>query len=147
MFGPNNLANPTGTAGAFDFRAKLLKALGVVGKRKGVSPEARIAALFFKSDKCALQILPYIAPRLRALEVSGQVSVPFQFIIEQVNGDPLELPPAQAAKQIASQVVQPIAIDVPTQPACTNKRVPIAKAKSKRTTKPKAASKAKRGRK
>lgn len=105
MFGPNNIANPTGTAGAFDFRAKLMKALNIHGKSKHTSPEKRIAELFYSSSKAALAIMPYITPKLRTLEVSGQVVVPFQFIVER-HGQPVVLPAdTQPVKQIGSKVV------------------------------------------
>ena len=135
MFARGEIANPSGAPlGVNQFREKLLKALNIAGKKLHTTPEARIAEMFFKSDRSALQILPYIAPRLRALEVSGEVSVPFLFIIERSSGETVDLP--QPVKQIASQVVaKPTALRVPIAKAKTVKarRKPAARAKRKRT--------------
>lgn len=138
MFGPNNIANPTGTAGAFDFRAKLMKALNIHGKSKHTSPEKRIAELFYSSSKAALAIMPYITPKLRTLEVSGQVVVPFQFIVER-HGQPVVLPAdTQPAKQIGSK---PVMLDVPILPGTKQVAAkPIRKSK-KLTARRKAAAK------
>ena len=105
MFGPNNNANPTGTAGTFDFRKKLMDALLLAGKSERTNPYKRIAELFYASQQAAIQILPYITPKLRTLEVSGEVTVPFKFIVERSDGTPMPLPEPQTVKQIDSKVV------------------------------------------
>ena len=103
MFGPNNKANPTGTAGLVDFRAKLMDALNIAGRGRHTTPYDRIATLFYADKRAALAILPYITPKLRTLEVSGEVTVPFQFVIESAAGMPIALP--QPRKEIVSQVL------------------------------------------
>jgi len=133
MFGPNNNANPTGTAGAFDFRKKLMAALMLAGKSKGTNPYKRIAELFYASQQAAIQILPYITPKLRTLEVSGEVQVPFKFIVEQSDGTPVPLPEPQPVKRISSEVVvNPIKLDKCSVAATCVKHV---KAKRKRPSK------------
>ena len=134
MFGPNNKANPTGTAGAFDFRKKLMDALMITGKRERTNPYKRIAELFYASQQAAIQILPYITPKLRTLEVSGEVTVPFKFIVETAAGKPIPLPEPQVVKQVDSKIVAaPVYLD-----KCKATSV---KAKSKHTKRKPAANK------
>ena len=110
MFGPNNNANPTGTAGGFDFRKKLLAALHLTGKKLNTSPYKRIAELFYADKKAAIAILPYVTPKLRTLEISGEVSVPFQFVIETSAGKRVPLPEPQPTKAIESKLVMPLPV-------------------------------------
>ena len=119
MFARGEIANPSGAPpGVNQFREKLLKALNIAGKKLHTTPEARIADLFYSSAKNALQILPYIAPRLRALEVCGEVSVPFQFIIERSSGETVDLPAANTKRIESKIVMSPIKNDKRSPAGC-----------------------------
>ena len=130
MFEPGNRANPQGRI-KNNTTQMLRDAIVAAGKTKKVSPFKRIAELFYKSDRMAIAILPYLTPKLRTLEVSGEVSVPFQFIIETSAGVPVSLP--QPRKQIGSNVL-------PNLVSSTTRPKPIRIAKVKRVkAKPKPA--------
>jgi len=103
MFEPGNIANPNGRSGSDTATQQLRKALNAAAKSKHTTIYRELALLFFKSDKWKLAMLPYIVPRLRTLEVSGQVVVPFQFILKTSGGNRVPLP--EPRKQIPSQVV------------------------------------------
>ena len=105
MIAPGQVINPSGRNGKDGVSKQLIAALkrAARGKDKGKSVFGEYARLFWSSDKWKLTLLPYIVPRLRSLEVSGEIQVPFQFIIEDVNGEPVPLPPP--VKQISSNVV------------------------------------------
>ncbi len=107
MFGPGNTINLEGSGkGVIDFRKKLMKELNIVGKEQHTNIYAYIAALFYSSARNALAILPYLTPKLKSLEVSGEVRVPFKFVIEKSDGQPVSLPePQPPARSIVSQVV------------------------------------------
>ena len=129
MFEPGNRANPQGRI-KNNTTQMLRDAIVAAGKTKKVSPFKRIAELFYKSDKMAIAILPYLTPKLRTLEVSGEVSVPFQFIIETSAGVPVTLP--QPRKEVASSMLPGLANSSrPQVVATTNKPKPIRIAKSK----------------
>ncbi len=102
MFGPGETANPQGRI-KNDTTAHLRAALDKAAKKHKTSIFAEYAELFFTSNKWKALLLPYIVPRLRTLEVSGEVNVPFQFIIERSDGQPVELP--QPVKQIPSKQI------------------------------------------
>lgn len=132
MFKPGECANPNGNR-KNSATEMLRAALIAAGKGRHTNPFDRIAELFYSSSKMALAILPYIAPRLRTLEVSGEVQVPFKFIIEGSDGKRVPLP--KQTKQVASNVMSLPVLNSskPQVVATTNKRAPVRvpKAKSK----------------
>ena len=102
MFSPGETANPRGRI-KNDATQALRDAITKYAKCHHMSVFGRIAKLYFTDNKFAIAILPYIAPKLRSLEVSGEVTVPFQFVIERSDGDPVALPAAR--KQVTSRTV------------------------------------------
>ena len=102
MFAPGEVNNPQGRI-KNNTTQMLRDAIELAGKGRHTNPFARIAELFYSSGKMAIAILPYITPKLRTLEVSGEVTVPFQFVIESAAGMPIALP--QPARQVTSQVL------------------------------------------
>lgn len=105
MFEPGEIANPNGRSGKDSTTQKLRKALELAARSRKTTIYKGLADLFFTDDKWKLALLPYIVPRLRALEVSGEVTVPFKFVIESADGKPVPLPEPQVVKQIDSKVV------------------------------------------
>ena len=132
MFRPGEVANPQGRI-KNNTTQMLRDALIEAGKGRHTTPFARIAELFYKSGKMALAILPYITPKLRTLEVSGEVTVPFQFIINRSSGETVKLPTPQAVKQIDSKiVVSPIELDKCKAPTTSAKCMAVAKTKTRK---------------
>ena len=126
MFRPGEVHNPDGRNGKEGTTQQLRAALDRAAKGRHTTIYDEIATLFFTSAKWKMAILPYITPKLRTLEVSGEVSVPFQFIIETSAGVPVTLP--QPRKQIDSNVL-------PNLVSSTTKHKPTHIAKRK-VTKP-----------
>ena len=140
MWEPGQSGNPGGKS-TDTTTENLRKAVDRACKAKRTSLWDEIAKLFMKSDKYKMALLPYLAPKLRTLEVSGQVSAPFQFIIERSSGETVNLPAANTKRIESKIVMSPIkndkrsaagrkAVKIKSKPT---KRKPVARAKRKHT--------------
>ena len=135
MFKPGNIANPNGRNGKDGVSTQLRAALNIAAKKHNTTVFGEYSKLFFSyNPKVAmtwrLALLPYIVPKLKSLEVSGEVTVPFQFIIKRSNGEAVQLP--APTKQITSSIVNtPLANSIAKRKTIKARRKPAAKRKTK----------------